>query len=96
MTQTQKQQFWQQHLQAWQTSSLSQTAYCRQHELPLANFGYWRKRLSEATATTPTIIPMVRESVTTDVRLCSPGGWQVLLPTSIHTEILRNLLAALP
>jgi hypothetical protein len=43
-----KSQFWQDHITAWQSSGLSQAAYCKQHEIKFHNFAYWRNRLSLA------------------------------------------------
>jgi hypothetical protein len=45
-----KAKFWQDHITAWQSSGLSQVAYCKQHEIKLHNFTYWRNRLSPAKA----------------------------------------------
>ena len=39
-----KEQFWQDHFSAWEASGLSQTDYCKQHDLKYANFTYWRTR----------------------------------------------------
>jgi len=94
MTPTQKQKFWQQHIQAQQSSALSQAAYCRKHELSLANFGYWRKRIKADAP--PKIIPVVREAPIMGVQLRSPGGWQVALPPSLTVAALRELMATLP
>lgn len=38
--------FWQRHLQAWRKTSLSQAEYCRQQDLSLAAFGWWKRQLS--------------------------------------------------
>lgn len=35
---------WATHVAAWQSSGLSQSAYCRRHGLSLASFGYWRRQ----------------------------------------------------
>lgn len=46
MTSTHKQQakhFWSEHLEQWQSSGLSQAAYCRKHDLCQQKFSY-RKR----------------------------------------------------
>lgn len=40
--------FWQRHLQQWRQSGLSQAQYCRQHQLCLGTFGWWKGRLSAA------------------------------------------------
>ena len=39
---------WQQHLQSWRDSGLSQSAWCRQHDIKPNQFWYWRKKLDEA------------------------------------------------
>jgi len=40
-----KQRYWNEHLCKWKESGLSQSAYCREHELNLYRFIYWKKRL---------------------------------------------------
>ena len=42
-----KARYWQQHMEAWQASDLTQPAYCQQHTISLAAFGYWRTRLKK-------------------------------------------------
>lgn len=39
-----KQRYWDDHLSRWKESGLSQSAYCREHELNLHRFIYWKKR----------------------------------------------------
>jgi len=49
MAPTPKQQakhFWSEHLEQWQTSGLSQAAYCRKHDLCQQKFSY-RKRQAD-------------------------------------------------
>jgi hypothetical protein len=43
---TERGRFWQRHLQQWRQSGLSQAQYCRQHQLCLGTFGWWKGRLS--------------------------------------------------
>ena len=40
---------WQQHLQSWRDSGLSQSAWCRQHDIKPNQFWYWRKKLDDAS-----------------------------------------------
>lgn len=89
----QKQVFWQKHIQTWQRSALSQTAYCQQHELSLATFGYWRKRLKSADISV--VLPVTRESTLSGLQLRSPSGWQVALPANLSLESLRTVLSLL-
>ena len=48
---------WQEHMERWQSSGLTQADYCGRNGLKLSTFRYWRKRL--ATADTPvTLVPV--------------------------------------
>jgi hypothetical protein len=40
-----KASLWQQRIEGWETSGLTQWMYCQQHDISLASFGYWRTRL---------------------------------------------------
>ena len=42
-----KRAWWQVHVDAWQKSGLTATAYCRQHRLTTENFRTWRRELDE-------------------------------------------------
>ena len=77
----------QKHLQAWQSSGLSQSAYCREHKLKFQTFNYWC-RSQHKTASgieeseEPTFIPVkvVDEQIfdckpTVNINL--PGGLSV-------------------
>ena len=44
-TKTNRAAFWQEHLRAWSESGLTQVAYCRQHQLSRAAFGWWKRQL---------------------------------------------------
>ena len=37
--------FWQQHVDAWRTSNLTQRKYAKQHGLVAARFVYWKNKL---------------------------------------------------
>lgn len=39
---------WQHHIDTWQSSALSQKAYCQDAEISLHQFGYWRRKLRTA------------------------------------------------
>lgn len=44
--------FWSEHIQAWQSSGVSQIQYCREHELGYKSFGLWKQKLSPASVKT--------------------------------------------
>ena len=56
---TDKEQYWRKHVASWRESDLSQVEYCRLNELPIKNFGYWKRKESKAVATHPRFFPLV-------------------------------------
>lgn len=61
------QEQWQQHIDAWQDSGLSQAAWCRQNGVVVSQFGYWKKKLLiEGTPSAPSkaFSPFVPVSLT--------------------------------
>ena len=80
-----KSEFWMDHLAGWQSSGLTQVAYCRQHVLSLPSFGYWRRVLSRPPLVPPSLslVPILvgePDSVAETVEVRLPNGLQVLLP----------------
>jgi hypothetical protein len=55
--------FWSRHWAAWQSSGLSQRAYCQQQGLSYSAFGYWRNRLNrvKSAAIRPPFVPLLIE-----------------------------------
>ena len=41
-----RQHYWQQHIDEWQSSELSGTQYCQAHQLTYHCFIYWRRKLA--------------------------------------------------
>lgn len=96
-----KADFWQRHMEAWGRSGLTQARYCREHELSLASFGYWRRRLRTSPQTKPNgsaLVPIVVGEVTTpaaviEVRL--PNGLSVHLPVAMDSARWLPMIQAL-
>lgn len=40
-----RRKFWKNHLEKWQQSNLTQVDYCKQNDLIVHRFAYWKKRL---------------------------------------------------
>lgn len=43
-----KRTLWQQHINDWKISGLTQKAFCQTHQLNIHQFGYWNKRFNPA------------------------------------------------
>ena len=54
-----KEQYWRKHVAFWRESNLSQVEYCRLNDLPIKNFGYWKRKESETVSAHPRFFPLV-------------------------------------
>lgn len=82
--------FWTKHVQAWQHSRLSQAAYVRQHRLPLARFGYWKRKLDAETKSG--FVRVTVAQTTTPVRFHHRNGTLVECLPGTDAHWLRDLL----
>jgi hypothetical protein len=41
--------YWQQKIEAWQSSGQTQQTYCKANELSYHRFGYWRRLIPDCT-----------------------------------------------
>lgn len=91
----QKRSFWTTHVQQWRQSELSQSAYCRRHDLDRHRFFYWRRRIAKPRETIsflPVALP-ANESTglrTTTVRIYTPNGFTIEIES--HSD-LAHLVA---
>lgn len=86
MSNSTKAAFWQKHVTDWPQSGLSQKAYCAQHNLKLATFGYWRRRL--AIPTNKKLIPVAFHRPTEATIILTAGGMRMEVPLSALEPVL--------
>lgn len=91
-------QFWRAHIEAWDRSELTQREYCAQHGLAERGFYRWRRKHKEAMAANPSLslvaVSVGGPAASAVVRLHSPGGWRIELPSgnvSWLVEFLKHL-----
>ena len=54
----QKKTYWQEHIQAWRQSGLSQEHFCKARSLALSTFQYWRRKIGEGSKDSPRFYPL--------------------------------------
>lgn len=95
---------WIKHIESWQSSGLSQAAYCRQRGLNYKTFtvrlSAYRKNRKEACSSHPpatALIPVQVQAPLTvgAIRLTTDQGHRVELPASISATWLAELLRCL-
>ncbi len=70
MTRTEKQTWWQHHIESWESGDQSQSHYCELHDLKLATFDYWRTRL-------------LRQRLADEAETADAGGFVAVHPSSV-------------
>ena len=94
-----KQQFWQDHVKAWEQSGIRQSAYCHRQGLNIKVFGYWKRKLCRKPAAGLTFVPVaIKPSQSTVVkptatlRLIIRGGSSIEIGDGFNQDTLRRVL----
>ncbi len=58
----QKQEYWQEHIAAWDQSLLTQKEYCRTNGLSLSSFSYWRNKLNKQSGDQTQFYPLTLQA----------------------------------
>ncbi len=82
-----KEDIWLKHMKAWETSGLSQQAFCAAHQLNFAQFGYWRKRCKHRAAP---VSPVVKKQAHAWIEL-SPAPSSPPLKPVFSSQVLIEL-----
>jgi len=97
-TRSARRKFWKQHIQSWQSSGLSQTAYCRQNSLKQHQLAYWKKQLTEPLAGVSfvqlplsTNLPAVINRSKVSLYTCN--GFRIDIGTGFDPTMLKQLIA---
>ena len=95
--------FWQQQVRAWQASGQSQRAFCRGNDLNYARFGYWARKLrqaSEPPASQPPksgFVPVALKpsSAVSGLHLVLPDGLEIRGINDNNLSLVQQLLGTL-
>ena len=86
-----KRRFWKAHIEDWKASGLKQSRYCRQHDLKLHQFVYWRKKYDPASKTAPISLVRVDLPAQTFHRpLPSPARLRLIVGADRRIEVERD------
>ena len=75
----QKKTYWQEHIQAWGQSGVSQAHYCKARSLPLSTFQYWRRKINQDSNDPPRFFPLAVMPSIEALDKSSPGKLRVIL-----------------
>jgi len=75
-----KRQYWQEHVECWKRSGLSQAEYCRLNSLQLKNFWYWKKQYNGKTAEPLRFFPLALVPTKAAKAIkCAPASLQLTM-----------------
>lgn len=95
-----RREHWREVLRRWESSGLSQAAFCRQRKIPIWRFTWWKKRLSEERRVQAgglfvpvRVAPSPASSA--ELELTLRGGRLLRFGAEIPTARLAEIVAAL-
>ena len=96
-----KRRFWQAHIVSWEQSGKSQSAYCRDNNLPLKSFNYWRNKFI-VRETPVTFVPVSVKippppsgKSGTSLKLLTRSGYGIEIGDGFNPDTLKKLLNTL-
>lgn len=104
--------YWTKQIKEWQASGLSRNAYCKREGLKPTTFDYWRPLIvanhaevetmrqvesSSDITLVPVAVDPPRENILSEtIKLKSPYGWEMQLPSQVDSNWLIAVLRQLP
>ena len=90
-----KRKFWEDHIQAWRQSGLTQVEYCRENHLKNHQWWYWRRRFSTSPDTNVRFVPLRFSSSKTSrsgISVVTPNGYRIEFDDGFDFSKLRQLI----
>lgn len=93
---SQRQIFWQTHIEQWSHSGLSQVAYCRQNNLKIKSFVYFKAKNKKRNLPVAFVqIPDEQLSTPSFLKLNIGSGFQIEIPDGFSGITLERVLSTL-
>lgn len=91
-----KREFWESHIENWARSGFSQAEYCRQNNLRIKSFGYWKRKLTKKNCSLE-LVQLTPEQilVSPSLRLHVGSRYQIEIPDGFSHAALKNVLQVL-
>ncbi len=92
---TKKQKYWQRHIEKWSQSGLSQAAYCREYNLKIKSFTYFKSRLKKNLPVQFVQVPIEPARVPSFLKLNISSNFQIEIPDGFSQNTLTQVLQVL-
>jgi hypothetical protein len=85
-----KRRYWEEQVQSWRGSGLSQKEYCRQYQLPENRLTYWKKRFTKAETAVSFVQVQVGGGVRSDSHFSQGSGLRLIVGKKHEIEVDRG------
>ena len=97
---TEKREFWKELIHHWQESGLTQTDYCRTHNLTTHQFSYWKKKIIKPPEPSVSLVqvnmnPAFSAMPGSPLRLVINDQYRIEVDRDFDPVALNQLLATL-
>ena len=83
----QKKQYWQEQIQGWKQSGISQAGYCRSQNLNLKTFSYWRRKLRQGEMPVKLVQVQADEVFTGRISESRPAALKLIVDDRFAIEV---------
>jgi hypothetical protein len=92
-----KPSYWQAQVSSWRRSGLSQAQFCRDHNLKVRDFGYWKRKFSRSSGSARFVPLRVRStpSPSSSLGLVLESGLRIEVREGFSPGTLRDLIHTL-
>ena len=93
---TKKQKYWQRHIEQWSQSGLSQATYCRERNLKIKSFTYFKSRLKKKNLPVQFVqVPVEPVQLPSFLKLKIGSSFQIDIPDGFSQNTLTQVLQVL-
>ncbi len=86
---------WQNHVKQWSTSGKSQAEYCRQHNLSIRLFGYYKRKFLKTKDSGLVELKSKKYRASAFIELVTPDGIMIRFREDIAPANFRNIMMSL-
>lgn len=95
-----KKELWEQHIESWRSSGLTQVQYCREHQLKIPTFQYWKSKFERRNLSRPLLPvaiqsnspPMASSSVSSGIAITVNDQLRIELDVGFNRDTLLKTL----
>jgi hypothetical protein len=98
-----KRRFWKEHIDSWKADDLKPADYCRQHQLNIHTFRYWKKKFADLQSPGTSFVQIYPPQVLKLRPACSSssplrvlvGNYKIEVPSGFDPVTLKQLVHTL-